>query len=132
MKNLFICILLLASTLIFAQNKKATTEDGKKVILKSDNTWEYADMELKKSQITAATTSDCNLGSDFVEKKKNERLRKFAAVDNDYNVEDIKFINLSESLGNGIYTLCIKGKIIKYKKMGTVFMKADQDPFKTN
>lgn len=132
MKNLFICSLLLASALIFAQNKKATTEDGKKVILKSDNTWEYADIEAKKLQISAAITSDCNLGSDFVEKKKNERLRKFAAVDNDCNVEDIKFINLSESLGNGIYTLCVKGKIIKYKKMGTVFMKADQDPFKTN
>jgi hypothetical protein len=132
MKKLFICSLLLASTLIFAQNKKATTEDGKKVILKSDNTWEYVDIEAKKLQIASATASDCNLGPDFVEKKKNERLRKFAAVDNDCNPEDIKFINLSESLGNGIYTLCVKGKIIKYKKMGTVFMKADQDPFKMN
>ena len=132
MKKLFICSLLLASALIFAQNKKATTEDGKKVILKSDNTWEYLDAEAKKLQIASSTTSECNLGADFVEKKKNERLRKFAAIDNDCNTEDIKFINLSEGLGNGIYTLCIKGKIIKYKKMGTVFMKADQDPFKMN
>ena len=132
MKKLFICSLLLASTLVSAQNKKATTEDGKIVILKNDNTWEYVNAEDKKLQTTAKTSADCNLGVDFVEKKKNERLRKHVAIENDCTVEEVKFINLTEGMGNGMYSLCVKGKIMKYKKAGTVFMRAEQDPLKMN
>ena len=65
-----------------------------------------------------------------MEKKKNERLRKQVAVENDCNPEDVKFISLTEGMGNGMYSLCVKGKIMKYKKVGTVFMRAEQDPLK--
>ena len=132
MKKLFICSLLLTSALTFAQSKKATTEDGKKVILKNDNTWEYVDAKDKKLQTVTTNTTDCNLGADFKEEKKNERLRKHVAVENDCKLEDIKFINLTEGMGNGMYSLCVKGKIMKYKKVGTVFMRAEQDPLKMN
>ena len=50
MKKLFIYSLLLASTFSFAQNKIATTEDGKKVILKSDKTWEYSDSKIEEKR----------------------------------------------------------------------------------
>lgn len=121
MKILLLSGFLLFSITSFAQNKTATTEDGKKVTLKSDKTWEY-DTKTKVSE------NDCNLESNFVEKKTNERLRKHVAVENDCKPEDIKFINMTEKFGNGMYSLCVKGKIMKYKKVGTVFMRAEQDP----
>ena len=130
MKKLFLTGLLFASLISMAQNKKATSEDGKKVILKNDNTWEYVDAKDKKLQTVTTTNTDCNLDADFVEKKKNERLRKQVAVENDCNPEDVKFISLTEGMGNGMYSLCVKGKIMKYKKVGTVFMRAEQDPLK--
>jgi hypothetical protein len=130
MKKLSLMGLLFVSLISIAQNKKATTEDGKKVILKNDNTWEYVDVKDKKLQTVTTTTSDCNLGADFVEKKRNEGLRKHVAVENDCNLEDIKFIDLTEGMGRGMYSLCVKGKLMKYKKVGTVFMRAEQDPLK--
>lgn len=118
MKNLFTLLILFITTAIYSQTQTATTENGKKVILKNDKTWEYVDV---KSDLP-----ECNLEKDA--SKANERLRKHAAVENDCTVKDVKFINLIESLGNGMYSLCIKGKIMKYKKVGTVFMKADANP----
>jgi len=57
MKKLFICTLILISTFTFAQNKTATTEDGKKVILKSDKTWEYSNDKTEvKRKITLEFT----------------------------------------------------------------------------
>ena len=125
MKHLLLSSLFLISFSAFAQDKTATTEDGKRVILKSDKTWEY-------DTRTVVSENDCNLGSDFKEKKTNERLRKHVAVENDCKLEDIKFINMTEKFGNGMYSLCVKGKLMKYKKVGTVFMKAEQDPLKLN
>ena len=49
MKKLFILGVLLTSTYTFAQNKTAVTEDGKKVILKSDKTWEYVENKKRSS-----------------------------------------------------------------------------------
>lgn len=126
MKKLFIYSLLLASTLTFAQNKTATTEDGKKVILKSDKTWEY------DTKSPTVSENDCNLGADFKEGKTNERLRKHVAVENDCKLEEIKFISMVQEFGSGTYSLCVKGKKMKYKKVGSVFMRAEQDPLKMN
>jgi hypothetical protein len=126
MKKLFIYSLLLASTLTFAQNKTATTDDGKKVILKSDKTWEY------DTKSPTVSENDCNLGADFVETKTNERLRKHVAVENDCKLEEIKFISMVQEFGSGTYSLCVKGKKMKYKKVGSVFMRAEQDPLKMN
>jgi hypothetical protein len=123
MKEIIITGLLFISMISTAQNKTATTEDGRKVILKSDKTWQYSDEK-------ETVTSDCNLGTGFVEVKGNERLRKHVAVENDCKLEEVKFINLTESFGNGMYSLCVKGKMMKYKKIGTVFMRAEQDPLK--
>lgn len=124
MKNLLLCGFLLLSITSFAQDKTATTEDGKRVILKSDKTWEY--------DTKTVAENDCKLEPNFVEKKANERLRKHVAVENDCKLEDIKFINMTEKFGNGMYSLCVKGRIMKYKKVGTVFMRAEQDPLKLN
>ena len=122
MKHLLLSSVLFFSLFSVAQTKTATTEDGKKVILKSDKTWEY-------DTKTTPSTDDCNLGADFKEKNANERLRKHVAVENDCELTDVKFVSQTQSLGNGMYSLCVKGKLMKYKKVGTVFMRAEQDPF---
>jgi len=59
-------------------------------------------------------------------------LRKHVVVENDRNLADIKFINMTEKFGNGVYSLCVKDKLMKYKKVGSVFMRAEQDPLKLN
>lgn len=136
MKNLFICCLLTVSTYTFAQNKIATTEDGKKVILKSDKTWEYS------TTASSNSVNDCNLGADFKEPKgmnsmtlrmtnaTTDDLKKHVAVENDCNVSDVKLINISEQKGNGMYSLCVKGKVMKYRRTGSVFSRLDEDILK--
>lgn len=74
----------------------------------------------------------CDLGKDYKEPKSSknvERLRSQVAVENDCKNEDIKFINIAEERGNGMYSMCVKGKYMKYRMIGTAFLKADQDPF---
>lgn len=130
MKKLFISILFITSTISMAQSKIATTEDGKRVLLKNDFTWEYLDSGIQKN--AGDTKNQCDLGKDYKEPKtsKNvERLRSHVAVENDCKNEDIKFINIAEERGNGMYSMCVKGKYMKYRMIGTAFLKADQDPF---
>jgi hypothetical protein len=60
-----------------------------------------------------------------------EDLRKHIAIDNDCDEKDIVFLRISEQKGNGIYDVCVKGKSMKYKRMGSVFMKNSENPFDT-
>lgn len=137
MKKLFIYSLLLASTLTFAQNKTATTDDGKKVILKSDKTWEY-------DTKSTSSENDCVLDANYVEPKSEkginswlkkfdattDDLKKHVAVENDCKVEDVKLLDISEQKGNGMYKLCVKGKKMKYRRTGSVFSRLDEDILK--
>lgn len=41
MKKTLLLFIVLLSTVIYTQNKYATTTDGKRVLLKTDGTWEY-------------------------------------------------------------------------------------------
>ena len=137
MKKLFLYSLLLASTLTFAQNKTATTDDGKKVILKSDKTWEY-------DSKSTSSENDCVLDANYVEPKSEkginswlkkfdattDDLKKHVAVENDCKVEDVKLLDISEQKGNGMYKLCVKGKKMKYRRTGSVFSRLDEDILK--
>ena len=130
--------MLIASSFTFAQNKIATTEDGKKVILKSDKTWEFVDIKTQ--------TNKCEVPANFVEPKgdsKNQNflkltdatvkdLKKHISVDRGCKIEDIVLNNLSEQKGNGIYIVCIKGTEYKYRRSGSVFYRDGEDPLKLN
>lgn len=136
MKRLFILGVLLVSTCTSAQIKTAITEDGKKVILKSDQTWEYVS--------TTSSANDCVLDANYVEPKSEkgvnswlkkfdattDDLKKHVAVENDYKVEDVKLLDISEQKGNGMYKLCVKGKKMKYRRTGSVFSRLDEDILK--
>lgn len=137
MKKTFIYCFLIVSTISIAQNKKATTEDGRKVVLKSDKTWEYEDK-------ATVSENDCVLEANYVEPKSEkginnwlkkfdattDDLKKHVAVENDCKVEDVKLLNISEQKGNGMYSLCVKGKKMKYRRMGSVFSRLDEELFK--
>ncbi|WP_454046828.1 hypothetical protein [Chryseobacterium sp. Marseille-Q8038] len=60
-----------------------------------------------------------------------EDLRKHIAVENDCTEKDVIFLRISEQKGNGMYSVCVAGKPMKYKRMGTVFMGAGENPFDT-
>ncbi|MGO3182623.1 MAG: hypothetical protein ACTIJ9_07300 [Aequorivita sp.] len=118
MKNLFFVAIFMFCLPALAQDIKATTAVGKTVILKTDNTWSYFDQDASKKK-------SCNLGPDFKEGKVNKGLRVYAAIENDCKEEDVIFINTYEDMGSGIFSLCVKGVPMKYKKVGTVFFKSD-------
>lgn len=137
MKKILMVVLFLTSITTISQNIKATTEDGKQVMLKSDNTWEY----IKE---TIQSENNCTLEKNYVEPKSEkginswlkkfdattEDLKKHVAVENDCKVDDVKLLNISEQKGNGIYSLCVEGRKIKYRRTGSVFSRLDEDILK--
>jgi hypothetical protein len=98
------------------------------------------------STITFAQQTEqnkCDLPSNYQEPKPDKKvqsflkkvdatiedLRKHIAVENDCNEKDVIFLRISEQKGNGMYSVCVKGKEMKYKRMGSVFMGAGENPF---
>lgn len=75
------------------------------------------------------TTKECVLQKDFKEPIKNNRLKKFVAIDNGVNEKDVIIIRAQNGFGSGIYTVCVNGQPIQYQKMGTVFMREGKNPF---
>lgn len=138
MKKLILILACIFFTNIsFGQTLIAKTEDGRRVILNENKTWEFIDQTAKKND---SQNSGCNLPIDFKEPKgKNSAwlrrgdatlkdLKKHASVDFDCEVEDVIVIKASEQKGNGSYTLCVNGKMIKYRRAGTVFFQQGKGP----
>lgn len=137
MKHIIFSILFLIPILNFSQDIIATTENGKQVVLKPDNTWEY---------IEQTANSYCELPSDFEEPKgdsKNQKflkmadatvddLKKHISVDRECNIKDIILVEISEQKGNGVYIVCINGEKYKYRRSGSVFYRDGDDPLKLN
>ena len=124
-----------------SQSLIAKTEDGRRVILNKDKTWEFIDTKPNIDN-SKSNNKGCNIGKDFVEPKNDKKvtswlkkvdattddLKKHVAVDNDCTIADVILLNISEQKGNGIYSLCVKGIEMKYRRAGSVFFKADEDP----
>lgn len=135
MRKLFLLGLTMLSVCAFGQDIKATTESGKKVILKSNNTWEY-------DSNTTTNENDCFLDANYKEPKgmnsmtlrmingTTDDLKKHVAVENECEIKDIKLLNISEQKGNGMYSLCVKGRKMKYRRTGSVFSRLDEDILK--
>lgn len=91
----------------------------------------------------AQQTDKCDLPKNYHEPKPDKKiqswlkrgdatiedLRKHIAVENDCDEKDVIFLRISEQKGNGTYSVCVAGKPMKYKRMGTVFMGAGENPF---
>ena len=145
MKNTLLILLLLISSIGFAQNNYIVkTEDGRRVLLKSDYTWEYIDLEKpadkvmpEASNALEAKTKGCDLAADFKEPELDNNLqaqlkkgratiddiKKKVAKDNNCQVEDVLLLSVSESKAKGLYNFCANGKKVSYKRTGFTTVK---------
>ncbi|TXG37006.1 DUF3157 family protein [Seonamhaeicola maritimus] len=141
MKSFLLTSLFFISFLSFSQdNHIVKTEDGRRVLLKADFTWEYIDLvkpKIKevKTETTVAKTSKgdtCKLAEDFVEPKLDKKIqtelkkgratiihvKKKVAKDNKCEVEDVILLSAKESKASGIYHFCANGTKVVYKRSG--------------
>jgi len=144
MKTYFFLLIFLISSIGFAQNNHIVkTEDGRRVLLKADFTWEYIDAEYSVANGSVMNISkskestSCNLAEDFVEpkldKKIQAQLKKGRATMNhvktkvakDYNCEeaDVLLLSVSEQKSKAVYHFCANGKEVTYKRVGTTIIK---------
>ena len=145
MKSTLTLIFLIMSGIAFAQKGEViTTEDGRKVLLKPDFTWEYLDANApqtvttnKKDMPKPGDDEGCQLPANFKEPKLNvkiqnqlkrghatiEDVKEKVAKDNNINVSDVILISASEQRAKGEYYFCVNGKKIVYKRLGTTIMK---------
>jgi hypothetical protein len=90
----------------------------------------------------AQQTDKCDLPKNYQEPKPDKKiqswlkrfgavtiedLRKYIAFENDCQEIDITFLRIAETKTNGIYSACVKGKEMKYKRIGTAFMRNDEE-----
>lgn len=141
MKKLLIIVLMALPFVTSAQTIIATTTDGREVLLKEDNTWQFLDSPTKDS--ASARVSDCELHANFEEPEGDKGiqrwlkrgdatvadLKKHVAVDLDVKPEEVILVKISEQKGNGNYVLCVNGKKVQYRRVGTVFMEKGESPF---
>ena len=139
MKICFVLLFSFLSYTSFAQNNYIVkTEDGRRVLLKADYTWEYIDAEapvtqvMKKEIVEPSKENGCNLGDGFEEPKLNNKIQNQlkrgratidhikakVAEDYDCNVEDVLLLSVSEKKSAGRYTFCANGKKVFYKRTG--------------
>lgn len=131
MKIPIFLLLFVVSCISFAQNNHIVkTEDGRRVLLKADYTWEYIDAE--KPQQEMVTNNKCNVSDDFTEPELNNKiqsqLKKGRAtiqhvkekVAKDYNceAEDVLLLSFTEQKAKGVYNFCANGKKVTYKRNG--------------
>jgi hypothetical protein len=147
MKLSLLIVLFFISFIGFSQNNYIVkTEDGRRVLLKADFTWEYIDAEapiaknVLDEKVKAGETDGCNLAQDFkepeldksiqVQLKKGratiEDIKKKVAKDNKCQVQDVILVSASEDKAVGTYDFCANGKKVSYKRNGHAILKKKQ------
>ena len=145
MKTYLLFIFVLISTISFAQKGEIVkTEDGRRIFLKSDFTWEFIDTADSTSYSTTQkllkpiNKNACQLGAGYEEPKLDNRIqsklkrghatiayvKKKAAKDNDCTVEEVVLLSFSEQLKKGVYHFCANGTKATYKRLGHTIIKA--------
>ncbi len=146
MKTFFFLLLVTISYISFAQdNHIVKTENGRRVLLKADFTWEYIDAEKSASNASISATNtletkgdkDCNLAEGFEEPKLDKKLqaqlkrgrstmvhvKKKVAKDYNCEVTDVLLVSFSEQKSKGVYHFCINGTKTTYKRIGNSIVK---------
>lgn len=132
--------MILISFSMKSQTLIAKTEDGRRVVLNKDKSWEFIDNKPVET-INKSDNKSCIINKDYVEPKSDRNLynllkkggattddlKKHVSVDNECEIKDIVILKISEQMGNAVYILCVKGIEMKYKRIGTAFFKADED-----
>ncbi len=147
MKTYFLLFVFLISSIGFAQdNHIVKTEEGRRVLLKADYTWEYIDMVKSSADsvliasLKPSKSKTCHVAKDFTEpkldKKIQAQLKKGRAtishvkkkVAKDYNcgVADVLLLSVSEHKTKAVYHFCANGKEVTYKRIGNTIIKKEK------
>jgi len=133
MKTTLLILLFFISGLGFAQNNYIVkTDDGRRVLLKADFTWEYIDM------VKPVKDKKCDVSQDFTEPvldnniqmqlKKGRatisHIKKKVARDYKCEVEDVLLLSASEDKDRGTYNFCANGTKVTYKRNGFTIIKS--------
>src|SRR5690606_14281768 len=147
MKTAIFTLLFFISFIGFSQNNHIVkTDDGRRVLLKADFTWEYIDAEVpalnsaSKEKLQSAESNACNLPQDFVEPELDksiqmqlkkgraamEDIKKKVAKEYKCQVEDVILLSASEDKAKGAYDFCANGTKVSYKRNGHTVVKKGQ------
>ncbi len=146
MKKCILVLVLLVSFVGFSQdNHIVKTEDGRRVLLKADFTWEYIDLETPANNGVSAVSNlinkgGCYLEEGFIEPKLNSKIqaklkrgratishvKKKVAKDNKCDVADVFLLKFSEQKEKAVYYFCANGKKVKYKRVGNIIIKGSK------
>ncbi|MFG6687958.1 DUF3157 family protein [Mariniflexile sp. HNIBRBA6329] len=135
MKKYLFLLLFFISCIGFSQNNHIVkTEDGRRVWLKADFTWEYIDAEVPKENTAKEPIKKdgCKLADGFTEpeldNKIQSQLKKGRATidhvkakvakDYDCKVEDVVLLSFSEQKAKAVYHFCANGTKVTYKRNG--------------
>ncbi|GAA4803603.1 DUF3157 family protein [Litoribaculum gwangyangense] len=139
MKTSFFILFFAITSFAFSQNNYiVNTEDGRRVLLKADFTWEYIDAQIStKTTEKVKETISCNLPSDFMEPELNQKIqsqlkkgratiehvKEKVAKDNNCTIDEVLLLSVSEQKSKATYTFCANGKEVKYKRVGNSIIK---------
>lgn len=145
MKKYLFTVAVLISCISFSQNNHIVkTEDGRRVLLKADYTWEYLDngeATVDKSitkAIKSIEESTCSIEDGFEEPKLNSKIqaklkrgratishvKKKVAKDNKCDISDVFLLQFTEQNEKAVYHFCVNGKKVAYKRIGNSIIKA--------
>lgn len=140
MKNCVLILVVLVSFTGFSQdNHILKTDDGRRVLLKADFTWEYID--LQTPVIDNATKKQlCDIDDNFKAPKLNSKIqaqlkrggatiddvKKKVAKDYDCELTDVFLLDLTEQKAKAVYYFCANGEKVTYKRIGNAIIKATQ------
>lgn len=143
MKTVFSILIFVLSVTAFSQNNYLLkTEDGRRVLLKSDYTWEYVDMQplIDSSKISMpipVKEDACKLGKEYIEPKLDSKIqsqlkrgratiddiKKKVAKDHNCSPKDVTLLSYVEQKEKGMYNFCAKGNKVSYKRIGHTIIK---------
>ena len=144
MKRGFFVFVFFISFIGFSQNNYIVkTDDGRRVLLKADYTWEYIDMTVPADSVAKMTSIAskkpiCNIDEGFVEPKLNSKIqsqlkkgratinhvKKKVAKDYNCSVDQVVLLSAKEQKTRDVYYFCANGTKVTYKRVGNSIIKA--------
>lgn len=143
MKVYLFILFFIVSSFSFAQNNHIVkTDDGRRVLLKADFTWEYIDaLKAGNTPVSAIkkpfNKNNCTNSVNFKEPKLNsniqsqlkrgratvKHIKKKAAKDYNCTIDKVQLLSVSETKQSGVYDFCVNGVKVRYKRVGHAIIK---------